>query len=143
MAPKSTNAEIERRIAIVYELMLEGTTRAEIVRNLTNKWGCKSRIIDIYMQRASELIKQDAERIKKNALEEMLVRHASIRKKARGDHRLILDVDNFDAKLLGLFRQKPNSMIQIDFSQLSNEQLDRIAAGEDPIDVLRTDGGAS
>lgn len=47
------------------------------------------------------------------------------------------------AKMMGLDIPTAVANVDIDFSKLSNEQLDRIAAGENPLHVLGSDKGDS
>lgn len=52
-----TDAEVEMRVREILDLLLLGSTRAEILRYCTNRgWGVQSRQIDIYMAQAKEEI---------------------------------------------------------------------------------------
>ncbi len=58
---KSTNAEIESRIRTVYGLLIKSYSRFEILQYAAEQWSVSERTADIYMQRARQLIQQDAE----------------------------------------------------------------------------------
>jgi hypothetical protein len=50
MAEKSTNAEIELRIATIYEMVVKGCSRKMIVRYGSETWNITSRQIDDYLK---------------------------------------------------------------------------------------------
>ena len=58
MAEKSTDAEIELRIATVYEMVVKGASRKYIVRYGSENWNISSRQIDDYLKRVYEDIKE-------------------------------------------------------------------------------------
>jgi len=53
------------------------------------------------------------------------------------DWKTVLDVDKEDAKLLGLYAAEKLLNFDIDWDSLTTEQVERIAAGEDPLKVLQ------
>lgn len=55
---KSTDAEMEKRITAVYDLLLIGTSRAGIVQYAAEKWQVETRIVDTYIRRARNLLKK-------------------------------------------------------------------------------------
>ena len=57
MAEKSTNAEIELRIATIYEMVVKGCSRKMIVRYGSETWNISSRQIDDYLKIVYEEIK--------------------------------------------------------------------------------------
>jgi len=57
MAEKSTNAEIELRIATIYEMVVKGCSRKMIVRYGSETWKISSRQIDDYLKLVYEEIK--------------------------------------------------------------------------------------
>jgi hypothetical protein len=59
MGKKSTNAEIELRIATVYEMYLKGCSRPYIVRYGSEIWGITDRQIDEYLERAKQILKEN------------------------------------------------------------------------------------
>lgn len=56
--PKSTNGEIELRINKVFDLLISGATRAQIIQYASEKagWNITDRTIDEYISRANERI---------------------------------------------------------------------------------------
>ena len=76
--------------------------------------------------------------MRKNALETHLAQRAFIRHKALkdGDKRLAFDILRDETKLLDLYPTPTNRNLNIDVGQLSDEQLEQIAAGKDPLEVL-------
>lgn len=58
MAEKSTDAEIELRIATVYEMVVKGASRKYIVRYCAENWNIASRQVDEYLKRVYEDIKE-------------------------------------------------------------------------------------
>ena len=66
MAKKSTKVETDRRIDEVANLLVAGQTRPRIMQyNTENGWGLADRQIDTYIQRAKELLTDEAEDTKK------------------------------------------------------------------------------
>ena len=57
MAKKATNAEIEFRIATLYEMVVKGATYSYIVRYASEEWDITSRQTDTYLKRVYEQIK--------------------------------------------------------------------------------------
>lgn len=58
MAEKSTDAEVELRIATVYEMVVKGASRKYIVRYGSETWKISSRQIDDYLKRVYQEIKE-------------------------------------------------------------------------------------
>jgi hypothetical protein len=58
MAEKSTNAEIELRIATIYEMVVKGASRKYIVRYASNQWNITSRQTDDYLKKVHEDLKE-------------------------------------------------------------------------------------
>lgn len=105
MAKKATKAQMEQRIRVVYELLLADTPRPDICQYVAKNWGGSGRTADRYIQRANELIIQEANRMRENALEKHLAQRASLRNKAlkEGDKRLAFDILRDETKLLGIY----------------------------------------
>ena len=73
MAKKSTDAELELRIAIIYEMVVKGASRKYIVRYGSETWKISSRQIDDYLKRVYEDIKETyGEDYKKDILSKQL-----------------------------------------------------------------------
>lgn len=54
---KGTLAEVELRIATVYEMVVKGASRAYIVRFCAKEWNLKPRQVDVYLKRVYKQIK--------------------------------------------------------------------------------------
>lgn len=140
MAKKSDAAEIEKRIELIYRLILDGWDSTAIVQNTAVQvWGVKSRQIRGYIRRARTRMKKELEKYRKVALEEHVAARRKLRKETH-DERVKLEVMRDEAKLLGLYAAEKKERINIDVGALTTEQLERIAQGEDPIHVLATSG---
>lgn len=55
---KSTDAEIELRIATLYEMIVKGSSYVYIVRYASTEWKISSRQVDTYILKAKEQIKE-------------------------------------------------------------------------------------
>lgn len=138
MAKKATKAQTEQRIRIVYELLLSDAPRPDVLQYAATNWGIKTRSADMLIKKANDLIITEAARMRENALEKHLTQRALIRHKALkdGDKRLAFDILRDETKLLDLYPTPTNRNLNIDMSQLSDQQLEQIAAGNDPLAVL-------
>ena len=58
---KASKAKTEQRITTLLNLLLDGTRSKDIVRNMSEKWGVSTRQIERYIQKATELIKDQHE----------------------------------------------------------------------------------
>lgn len=54
---KSTNAEIEIRLSIVYDMVVKGSSRKEILRYAATEWDLAYRQVDDYLARVNQDIK--------------------------------------------------------------------------------------
>ena len=108
MANKSTQAQFSERVRIVFELLLSGTPRVDIIRYSSDNWGVTSRQCEKYMAKATQVIKDEAAKIMENALEDHLVMRDNLRLQSLkdGDRRLALEIMRDTAKLLGLYAPK-------------------------------------
>lgn len=142
MAKKTTKAQKAKRIRIIYELMLLDTARSDILHYGSENWGVSSRTIGNYIKVAYELIAEEAAKIQEDAMIFHLAQIKLLANKAIkvGDKRLFFDVIRDRAKLLDLYPNPTNKNLNIDLSQLTNEQLERIANGDDPLTVIATSG---
>ena len=100
---KSTNIEVERRVKKVAEMLLNGQTRSDIIRN-TSDWRGSERQIDAFTARAQELVSEINREDFENAL--AVIKH-NYWKQYRGalkDKDILLAVNVLDklAKLMGL-----------------------------------------
>ncbi len=140
MAKKSNLAQVEQRIRIVYELLLSDTPYVDVVRHGSQEWGVSRRMIDKYAQKARLLIFEEAAQMRQNAMEKHLAQRALLRYKALkdGDKRLAFEILKDESKLLGMYAPDKTHATNIDvnLSELTDEQLSRLAAGEDIAKIL-------
>jgi hypothetical protein len=140
MAKKASAATIDQRIELIYRLILDGWESTAIVQNPSVKgWGITDRQIRQYISRARTRMKKELAKYRKVALEEHIAARRKLRREA-SDGRLALEVLRDEAKLLGLYAPEKKERLNVDLGNLTTEQLERIAQGEDPIHVLATSG---
>lgn len=87
---KCSIAELERRINKVYEHLVNGWTRHDILRYASkdDKWNVSSRQIDTYMAEAKKLIKENAKETQDEFIEKTKNRFKDIYKKAMSEKEL-------------------------------------------------------
>lgn len=56
MGKKSTKAEIDARVSKVFELLLSGARRKDILQYAAKNWNAASRSVDTYIARATDAI---------------------------------------------------------------------------------------
>jgi hypothetical protein len=134
---KATNALRDQRVQVVYQLLLQGFTSAQILQNIAS-WGLSPRSNAYYIAAATKRIRAAAAELRASMLEQMLARHADLRVKlyVAQDYATVLAVDKEDAKLLGLYAPEKGVNLQINWESLTDEQLRRVADGEDILKVL-------
>ncbi len=108
MAKKSTQAQLAERVRIVFELLLSGTPRVDIIEYSRKNWGVRRAMADQYISKANGLIHVEATKIIENAFEDHLVMRDNLRQAALkdGDKRLAHEILRDTAKLLGLYAPK-------------------------------------
>lgn len=112
MTVKSNDAETINRINRVYQLLIQGWHRSDIVQFGSKEWGVSDRSVDEYIRRANTIINANAKVKQKRELNKMLNRHDDMRSRAYkvDDLRLILDIDREDAKILGLYQPEKKNI---------------------------------
>ncbi len=138
--PKATNGQKNQRIRAVFELLLSDTPRPDIMQYSANNWGLTTRQTDKYIAWANDLVSEEAARLKTKSFEQHLIKRSGLRHKAlkAGDMRLAFEILKDESKLLGLYPAKESKVtnLDIDLGQLTDDQLQRIAQGEDPASVM-------
>ncbi len=138
--PKATKVAKNQRIRAVLELLLSDTPRPDIMQYSANNWGLTTRQTDTYISWANDLVSEEAARLKTKAFEQHLAKRAMLRHKAlkASDMRLAFEILKDESKLLGLYPAKESKVtnLEVDLGQLTDDQLQRIAAGEDPASVM-------
>ena len=104
-APRANAAEQERRIQSVYERLLHGARRFEILQFVAKTWGGSARTADDLIAAANALIKHQAAQTRDENFAEQVALRRSLRSKAAesNDYRLMLDIARDEAKLLDLY----------------------------------------
>jgi len=102
---KADKLQYEERINTVLGLIYRGWASTKICQNVSATWKIDPRQAYRYLRAARSRIQAVAERKRKRMADEILARHDDLREKGyiAGDHRLVLEVDKEDAKLLGLY----------------------------------------
>jgi len=133
---------VQKRVETVYRLILQGETIPNICQNLSKIEGVSERTVYRYIARARAMIHAEAKRVRAEAFDEHLAARRRMRKDAHDakDGRLAFDLLRDEAKLLDLYpaQKSKQEALNIDVAKLTDEQLDRIIAGEDPLIVLAT-----
>ncbi len=114
---------------IAEELGVDQSTISRDIKALTQQWH-REAVADIMSVKAREAAELDA-----------MERDCAEQFRTTKDPRWITErrqIKERRAKLLGLDAQKAATNIQIPWDVLTDEQLERIAAGEDPLLVVRS-----
>ncbi len=142
--PRCTKAQQRERARAVMELLLSDTPRADILEHARKTWVITRGQTDKYIAAASEMIRVEGDKLCHQAFALHLVklsysRHSALK---AGDSRLAFDILRDLAKIQNLYppKEKKIQTVDIDLSKLSNEQLQRISNGEDPVTVAATQG---
>lgn len=137
---KPTAAQKKIRIRAVYEMLLGNYPRPDILQYCAEKWGVKERGADYYIAEATALIEQEAAKHQSHYFELNLQQRHYLHNKAvkDSDWRLAHEIIKDEAKLLDLYPAEKKSNFNIDLSDLDDNQLERIAGGENILTVLAT-----
>ncbi len=137
---KATNGQKNQRVRAVYELLLSDTPRPDILEYAGKNWGVKRASVDGYIAVANKLIEAESVLMQTEAFAQALtklkaMRHSALRD---GDKRLAFDITKDINKLLNLYPDKKSVVtnLDVDLSQLTDDQLQRIAQGDDPASVM-------
>lgn len=80
-ANKPTGTDVNKRISMVYEMIIKGASRPFILRYAAEKWDLKERQIDTYIKKAHSVIIDEAQRIKEDLLDKCVTRLEDLYKK--------------------------------------------------------------
>lgn len=107
MAIKPTKAEIAQRVSTVYDMLLVGSTRSQIIQYVANKtnWDVSNRTIDNYIQRANAKFEEDAKTHRERELGRALARLNMLYQKTLQiqDYQRCLAIQKELNALLGLY----------------------------------------
>jgi hypothetical protein len=132
--PRNSFAEVERRVTIVFEMIVKGYSRAQVIE-WANKvgsedpsWAVDVRTLDSYMAQARELLKASSETIRAETLGRTLERREDLYHQAvkHMDLKTALAIDQDTAKLLDLYPVN-RTIVSFDevnpYAQLTQEAL--------------------
>jgi len=107
---KCTEAEYEKRIALVSEMLLSGMKRRDIIQNVANnenlKWDVSDRQIDTYIHDATIAIKETVDKDKDTILTKVYTRYDYLYKKLMNvkDYKGAMLVTEKIAQLTGIIQ---------------------------------------
>ncbi len=102
MAKKSTDREVDCRVNSVYQLLINGHSKTQVVQYCAENYGVKLRQSEEYLARARVLIQLDAEIERPQWLLSALSRLQNYEAQAakRGNHQAALRAVELQARLL-------------------------------------------
>ena len=102
MAKKSTDREVDCRINSVYNLLINGHSKTQVVQHCAENYGVKLRQAETYISRARTLVQLDAEIERPQWLLSALSRLQNYEAQAakRGNHQAALRAVELQARLL-------------------------------------------
>lgn len=104
---KSTNAQVELRTSEIYDLLLQGATRTEILQYAAKNWKVSERQTDSYISKATQLVENDSatQREEVLTLTKARLQHLYRKSVEAKDYRAALLVLKEQSSLLGLYPQ--------------------------------------
>ncbi len=138
MGKKSTEAEYETRVRAVYELLLSGMPRPDIIQHAAENWDVESRQTSSYIRSARAELKKHSELIKKDAMTMAIARREALYYLAmdNNDFRLALEVDKELSKLLGLYEPAKQEIV---IKDSPSERLSSLLSGIAARDATKND----
>ena len=102
MAKKSTDREVDCRVNSVYNLLINGHSKTQVVQHCAENYGVKLRQAETYISRARTLVQLDAEIERPQWLLSALSRLQNYEAQAakRGNHQAALRAVELQARLL-------------------------------------------
>lgn len=140
--PKATHAEKETRVNLVYDLLLGGATRWQILQyGAKHEWGLKARQIDNYIADANALIASEAEFHRAREIGKAKGRLEMVIKRALNisDFATVLRAQAELNKLFSLYEPEPMKVFKIigmDEAQLQTVGMALQRAGLKPSEVF-------
>jgi len=135
---KSTNAEVKIRVYEVFELILRGVMRHEIMQYCADKWGIKERQSFNYVERARAMlyadIEENAEQAKNKRLRELDHLYAEAFRDKRWE--TCLGIRRLQATLEGLLLTKIPQGMDDDVPQTFAEMMASLTEGTLPAGTL-------
>lgn len=116
-------AEYERRVGVVFDLLIGGASRSQILQYVANEsdWKVSPRMVDEYIARANKRLEEIARPMRAKALGLALARREDLYLKCRRvqDYKSCLAVDHDRAKLLGLYAAEEHRLTGKDGENLA------------------------
>lgn len=99
---KATQVEIDERVNAVFNLLLAANNRQQIIEYAKTHWGVKHQMTDVYIQRARNILKEDAKQERHEFLIELLARSRETERKAMQTNQLgvVIAAQKYQASLL-------------------------------------------
>lgn len=143
---KATDAQRELRVNMIFEWLLAGYTRSQIIQNVSNPkdptkaWDIDVRQIDNYIKAATLLIKQSSESYRKNAFEMSVARLNGLYQAAMRvqDYGQALQTQKEINKLLALYEAPAPQVISNEYSGTVNVELSAEERFERVMGILDT-----
>lgn len=144
---KATKAEIEMRLAEVQRLLLTAASRSQIVQHCTDKYNISASMVDRYIHRANQRIADDYQRsqqtylARNQRLREQILMRALQNNQLNTAVTVLRDIDRYAGneptqRLKVSFDEGMLSRLQGELGRADDEQLARIANGENILEVL-------
>lgn len=144
MANKATRAEAQKRTRIILEMLLQSTATVDILRYGVENWELTERAVENYITAAYVIIDKMARENNEKIFAHNLAQRGYLKNKAikEGDLRLAHEIVKDEAKIRNLYPAEKQQTFNYDMSKLTDEQLQRIANGEDPLAVIASAGNS-
>lgn len=127
---KCSIAELDKRINKVYEHLVNGWTRYDILQYVAKKteWAVNSRQIDNYIAEANKLIKENAKETQDEFIEKTKNRFKDIYKKAMSEKELntCLRSMELENKILGYEKLNLDANMKIEYTDIAKKIRDII-----------------
>jgi hypothetical protein len=121
--PRATAAETEARVNKVFELLVNGLTRYQVLQFVATKtdWQLKPRQVDNYIQKASALIAQEAEYLRPKEIGKAIARLNAIFQGAVKvqDYKTAIAAQRELNKLLSLYEPPAAQTLNINSADVS------------------------
>lgn len=121
---KSTNAEIEKRIFEIEQLVIRGYSYSQIIRYASEKWKITSRQTDEYISRVKDVLKKQFEENKDKYKEMLVNQYMEIYKKAIESKNFSAGVQALNglSKIMGLQIDKVEATVKQTYSEWIESQ---------------------
>ncbi len=128
--------EMMDRIVWVQEQMCEWMSSRALVVAIMEKYGVGTRMAQMYIQRAYEDWEAEEKEERRYRREQQRRRLLKLCIRYQDDPRAVVQLETLLARIDGTFAPERVEVVEFDPQKLSDEQLERIAGGEDPGVVL-------